>query len=358
MPRKKSAFILDEAESDDGEPGPDGEQSDDEDSWDDCWENEDLENSVQGHQQPPSPEAEYRNIRLRDIDVLAEELEQRYVHKSQSSAGILPNPDNQVSNHDLRLWLLGSDGPSNMYRLRCQRGRESNLVMDIAQCLLPSPTAQIPKPPSIPFAPPVSSSSSSEPTREARGWDLVKRFALGILQTLPEMEEHLHKVYGDEYNPSIWQTILSRINDREDDEQLPAILYEIDQCIASSSSHSETCSPLPSSTQLPWRAQNQPLSSSQTESQCWAQSHVYSAFSVPNLLGWIYLEARIGSDLRSWLHRRHDVFHSSNGDIVLEIVSTVEASQMLSTSLSLVQPFTWIRVTRGLYRNDTGLVLA
>ncbi|KAK7456477.1 transcription elongation factor spt5 [Stygiomarasmius scandens] len=347
MPHTKSQFILDEAEHDDNdsqsesdvEPEGNGE------IWyeDEIWQDEDQENP---HDEPLAvrslPVEGYRNPHIQNIHALAEDLEKRYVQASPESARISTDVDNSLTDHDLRLLLLGSSAPSHIYCLRCKRGQETSLVMEIARYLL-IPGADEPKTQELYPIPP----SSTEQSRAARGWQVVKQFTLGTIHTLPETEFQLQSLFGEEYDPSQWQVLLRKINDKEDDEETPSICAEIDKRLASLNS------PAP-----PYASSSSSQLSSSQSPQHWTQSHVYSAFTLPSTLGWVYLEARVGQDLLSWLRQRLDVVHSHDGDIVLETISEVEVGQMLAASPTSVEPHTWVRVTRGLYRNDVGLVLA
>ncbi|THV02203.1 hypothetical protein K435DRAFT_361068 [Dendrothele bispora CBS 962.96] len=348
MSRKKSRFILEEAEVDDEED----EETDQEDSNDELdhptewnepenWQDEDTHILPPVDSMPDADEdsrtlAAHQNSHLQELHTLADDLEQRYVRNPACLTPIPLDVNNQVSNKDLRLFLLGLPAPSNIYRLKCKRGQEMSLVMDIGRYLLQRPQSECQTHLAM-LLPPVS---SSEPSRDTRGWDVVQRFASGALSTLPEVEVALQNIYGERYDPSQWQDILRKINDREDNEDTPAILAEIDEHLKTASKHgSFSPETHPALEPLP-------------------ESHVYSAFTVPSVLGWIYLEAGINPDFREWLRRRFDVVHTSTGDVTLEAVEQAEVAQLLSSSCPSIEPFTWIRVTKGLYKDDIGLVLA
>ncbi|THU97236.1 hypothetical protein K435DRAFT_857754 [Dendrothele bispora CBS 962.96] len=389
MSRKKSRFILEEAEVDDEEE--EDEETDHEDSndeldnfaeWNDpeYWQDKDIHtgrsvSSNKPHADEGSPMDTNENPHLRELHTLAEHLEERYVQHRASLAHIPLDADNEVSNQDLRICLQGLPGPSNIYRLKCKRGHETTLVMEIARCFVSPGQPEGPdRPMSLTLLRSPTPPSLPDPSQEARGWEVVQRFALGSLRTLPETETELQNVYGDQYNHSQWQDILRRINDQEDDEDTPTILAEIDKHLSSSKPDSSSSQPGP-----PLRSQpsnhsphsslpsipDQALSKHGDQTsrtiypvQQWSNSHVYSAFTVPSVLGSIYVEARIDQDFRQWLRQRVDVVHSSTGDVTLEVVDQAEVGQLLSSSCPSIEPFTWIRVTKGMYRHDVGLVLS
>ncbi|THU84725.1 hypothetical protein K435DRAFT_869993 [Dendrothele bispora CBS 962.96] len=358
MPRKKTKFILEEAEVDDEEDGEtdSNDELDHPAEWNEpeYWQDEDshivpFADSKSDTDEDPCASAAYRNSHLREFFALVDIIEEQYVRNPTCPTQVPLDADNQVSNKDLRLILLGLS-PRNVYRLKCKRGQETMLVMDIYRYFLQRPQSER-------LSLPVSSSKSS---RDTRGWDVVQRFALGAFSTLPETETELQNIYGDQYEPTQWQDILHSINDQEDGGDASTILAEIEKHL----SKGDPSSPDVLESTHPSLPRNQLLCGQVDYSaaahllQPLPKAPVYSAFTAPSVLGWIYLEATIDSDFQGWLCKRLDVVHTSTGNVVLEVVEQVEVAQLLSSSCPSIEPFTWIRVTKGLYRHDIGLVLA
>ncbi|KAK7434494.1 hypothetical protein VKT23_020178 [Stygiomarasmius scandens] len=101
--------------------------------------------------------------------------------------------------------------------------------------------------------------------------------------------------------------------------------------------------------------------------------HLFSAFCVPSVSGAVYLEAYLGENPQNtpiieFLHqhpavlrvgkvqldRSSDLYHQK---VWLQSIPTLEVSDLLNLSIPSINPFTWVKVTRGRYKNDVGLVI-
>ncbi|KAK7441344.1 hypothetical protein VKT23_016591 [Stygiomarasmius scandens] len=101
--------------------------------------------------------------------------------------------------------------------------------------------------------------------------------------------------------------------------------------------------------------------------------HLFSAFCIPNVTGAVYLEAYLGENPQNtpiieFLHqhpavlrvgkvqleRSSDLYHQK---VWLQSIPTPEVGDLLSLSTPSIDPFTWVKVTQGRYKNDVGLVI-
>ncbi|KAK7471979.1 hypothetical protein VKT23_000087 [Stygiomarasmius scandens] len=101
--------------------------------------------------------------------------------------------------------------------------------------------------------------------------------------------------------------------------------------------------------------------------------HLFSAFCIPNVTGAVYLEAYLGENPQNTpiieflrqhpavlrvgkvqLDRSSDLYHQK---VWLQSIPTPEVGDLLSLSTPSIDPFTWVKVTRGRYKDDVGLVI-
>ncbi|KAK7441167.1 hypothetical protein VKT23_016648 [Stygiomarasmius scandens] len=80
---------------------------------------------------------------------------------------------------------------------------------------------------------------------------------------------------------------------------------------------------------------------------------VISAFCVPSVNGFVYLEGNCDATWRRWLGQRSTVVQTW-----IEPVDCEEIGVLLDTPVPSIQPFSWVRVKRGCYRDDVGLALS
>ncbi|KAK7464955.1 hypothetical protein VKT23_006163 [Stygiomarasmius scandens] len=86
-------------------------------------------------------------------------------------------------------------------------------------------------------------------------------------------------------------------------------------------------------------------------------STILSAFSVPTISGFIYIEGHCNDKWLHWLMQRSTVVKRSHSQIWIEPVACEDIGILLDTPVSSIQPMSWVRVKYGLYRGDIGLAL-
>ncbi|THU78099.1 hypothetical protein K435DRAFT_811849 [Dendrothele bispora CBS 962.96] len=165
---------------------------------------------------------------------------------------------------------------------------------------------------------------------------------------------------GTAYTPQ-WDQALSAGCPLDPDEDPSAALDRLSAMkqllVSDDSSTSTPCDPL--TTQMP-------LCSS---------PDVLSAFCVPTITGCVYVKADLGlrpqdTEFADYLRNHQVVFKRTNqtrtfaskpwlakSQVCLERTPCEEVATLLETPTSIIKPFSWVRITRGEYQGDIGLVL-
>ncbi|THU76009.1 hypothetical protein K435DRAFT_198661 [Dendrothele bispora CBS 962.96] len=316
--------------------GGDDGKGEEEDKWDD----EDL--LVQEEGFPPT-----------FIDYLLE----RYTKPPSTPPP--PAGDEALSNVALRAALLSANkAKDTFWRIRCKSGYESELVFDIMHRDQEHATSST----ASPEAPPLVESI------QARAFDILCQSCTNPNATIPAVETELKKILGTAYS-SEWNQALSASSPQDPDEDPSAGLDRLlamkemlvpDQL---STSTSPPCEPLTS----------QPSLGSSPD--------VLSAFCVPTVTGYVYVEADLGlrpqdTDFASFLRnhksvlkcqqpfyksktlrhnqRRNESSYASRpwltkSQVWLERIPYEEVATLLQTPTSLIKSHSWVRITRGDY---------
>ncbi|KAK7441213.1 hypothetical protein VKT23_016694 [Stygiomarasmius scandens] len=85
---------------------------------------------------------------------------------------------------------------------------------------------------------------------------------------------------------------------------------------------------------------------------------ILSAFCVPTVSGFVYLEGHCDTVWLNWLMQHSTVFKKPYSKIWIEPVECREIEVLLDTPVPSIHPMSWVRVKHGLYRHDVGLVFS
>ncbi|THU88325.1 hypothetical protein K435DRAFT_803597 [Dendrothele bispora CBS 962.96] len=307
----RNPFVDHEAYEDDdeeygfgGEGGGEGDNEEDEDlpSWVDRsgvnWDDEDMIDT---------------STRL-DIEEFADHLAQRYTAPTIGETSRISAHAQEVE-PALRKALMTEETTQSFWRVKCKPGTETDLVFDIMQ-------HQIEVSPAIPTLP-HSYPSTIPPASEAV--QLIQTFAQSATAAVDEISDTVARVLGIKSLPELWRKAIdATILDPDEAQENPLRGLErfndlVPELLLScaSSGNDGVChpsGPLTNVTRLP----EQNNSDLKQQWRCEDTSQVFSAFSVADNPGSIYLEA--------FLTR-------------------------------FPQPQSWVRVTKGMYSGDVGLVL-
>ncbi|THU76805.1 hypothetical protein K435DRAFT_878708 [Dendrothele bispora CBS 962.96] len=331
----------DEERGERGEKGTDNEE--------DHWENEDLLEVRREEDYPPT-----------FVDYLME----RYTNRPSTPPPPL-NGDDALSNVVLRAALLSADkAKDTFWRIKCKPGYELELVFDIMRREQERTTS--------------STTSSKAPafveveSIQARAFDLLCQSCADPNVTIPAVEADLKKILGTAYT-SPWNQALSASSPLDPDEDPSVALNRL-------SAMKQLLVPDKSSTSISYgQLTTQPPS-----------PDVLSAFCVPTVTGSVYIEADLGlrpqdTEFADYLRTHKTVFkyqrpfyksktlrHNqrrnessfasrpwlAKSQVWLERVPCEEVATLLETPTSTIKPFSWVKITRGEYQGDTGLVLS
>lgn len=87
---------------------------------------------------------------------------------------------------------------------------------------------------------------------------------------------------------------------------------------------------------------------------------ILSAFTQDSIPCWVYIEARLLSDVSTILRGTPGVARMRDGSYVIHIVELEDCAPILNMLSNGIQPsiteWSWVRVKEGLYKGDLGLV--
>ncbi|THU82141.1 hypothetical protein K435DRAFT_808525 [Dendrothele bispora CBS 962.96] len=274
-----------------------------------------------------------------------------------------PSPligDETLSNNSLRAALLSTDVATEIFwRVKCKPGHESDLVSDIMRRELGCASVDTPEMPA-------TYNFESVPPAEVRAFEVLCKACVDPSASIPETEAELKKILASAYN-ALWEQApnVSSPQDPDEDhsvalERLSAMQGQLVTTLLSPATNPPSC---------PSQAPAAPAP---------PPSLLRSAFFVPTVLGFIYLEADLGlrpqdTDIINYLRGHKAVYKrpQRTGEtsfaqkpwltkslVWLERVPCGEIATVLETSTSTIRKYSWVRVTRGEYAGDVGLVWA
>ncbi|THU79973.1 hypothetical protein K435DRAFT_874872 [Dendrothele bispora CBS 962.96] len=306
-------------------------------------------------------EAEY--TRPTFVDYLLE----RYTNP-RSTPPPPPTGDDVLSNVALRAALLSTNvAEDTFWRIKCKPGYEFKLVSDIMHREQTRAASSTTPPKPLPLLEPV----------EAQAFSLLCGYCVDPNATIPAVETELRKMLGTAYNDQ-WNQALSAgsLLDPDEDPSAPLDrLLAMKQLLVPAESLPSTSTP---SEQLT----SQPPSPS--------SSNVRSAFCVPTVTGSVYVEADLGlrpqdTEFVEYLRNHKAVFKRqrpfyksktlrrnqsrsessfasrpwlAKPQVWLERVPCDEVAALLETPTSTIKLFSWVKITRGEYQGDVGLVVS
>ncbi|THV04082.1 hypothetical protein K435DRAFT_791268 [Dendrothele bispora CBS 962.96] len=347
-------FIDDQAYQDDEEYDEDAGGGDEDDEDGEAEYNEKWSILGQGrwlNEDDAPPEGlEYNEF----VQYLAERYGNGPAERERSSPLLLQTPDDELENFVLQNTLLSIQMNQCFWRIRCTPGEEALLVFDILQH---ESERTITLDPNDPFSSQTPSATIS-PVRDAI--ECIRRFAESPTLSVDTVVDKLTHILGQNPLPQLWRNAVDKAI-TEPDEDLTAGVNRFNEI-------------LPSLMKLD--AANPPsnlMKSPDTRSMPPAldEHRTLSAFVAPTVVGSVYLEAYLGknpqtSDLVEFL-RGHPAAIKTGSlgkgqtkrRVWIEPISSSEIAQLLGSVpiQSNIKPGTWVRITKGLYSEDIGLVL-
>ncbi|KAK7441219.1 Transcription elongation factor SPT5 [Stygiomarasmius scandens] len=353
------AFVNDGYDDDDYDSnGGEEEYAQDNQAWNDendpeIHHEDSLANEHHSAAAPSTPRAR--------VDTIAERLISRYVqkenpvsrpeHDTQSSQSLFEGLESSKADDDMVLkGVLHSEKRQIFHRVKCKPGSEMDLVFDIMQYsqtlygLVPPITPSVEQSPSP--TPPFSSA--------ARALQIIREYALSQEGEPKTIADELEKLLGENWSVE-WtrlidvaglepgdedvQVALANVNARAKAFLPVSILEEADRAIDTSAERSNATSTSAHDFTVPGVVDG--------------TISVISAFCVPTVNGFVYLEGHCDATWRRWLGQRPTVVQ-----MWIEPVDCEEIGVLLDTPVPSIQPFSWVRVKKGRYRDDVGLALS
>ncbi|THU86664.1 hypothetical protein K435DRAFT_804912 [Dendrothele bispora CBS 962.96] len=344
---------------------------------DDLWQNKDL----QEQEQKDNMDATFTDY-----------LMERYVQRTSFSPP-REHHDDTLSNAALRTVLLSSErGKDCFWRVKCKPGRETELVFDLmlreqekqttvsSRVITPAPVSETTTNHSNTNTEMGPSTLTTE-SAEEKAFNIVCQYATDPSGSIPATHAELQRVLGPRYS-SVWEQALNAatLSDPEEDP-LDALKRVTDMkphlvpcaSTASPAAPSETIhASISESSSSPVLT----LALKSNEPEPLPRPSLKSAFSVPTVAGFIYLEAELGlhpqdSDLIDSLRdnklviKRQEPFHDlktvrqtrRRAQVWLEKVPCEEVAVLLDTRAPSIPMYSWIKFRRGTYKDDVGLVV-
>ncbi|THU94092.1 hypothetical protein K435DRAFT_860914 [Dendrothele bispora CBS 962.96] len=317
------------------------------------------------------------------LEDFTEYLKKRYVDQSPSRV-IHGDEESLLTSQELRAALLDQGRHTNLFwRIKCKTGKEQDLVFNVMNWVhQDSPTPSWDKSGTGSESGTLFDCASNtiltpphEVTPEWKAIVILEDFANDKYQTLPQVHEELRKIYGASYDEGLWQEFLGPINDREPDEPvnddvLRKLAKRKENLVPSSAT--ATLEPPTNHDQRPTTTAP-PTNPDAVYTASSSHTRIFSAFCVPSVSNSIYLEADLGTRPQETgiveflrqnqfvvkstvLHPHHKVSHSLYS-VMMEPVSSREIAQLLSIQTPDIKVNSWVRVTRGTYCDDGGLVI-
>ncbi|THV01540.1 hypothetical protein K435DRAFT_793259 [Dendrothele bispora CBS 962.96] len=336
-------------------------------------------------------------------------LLERYVQRATISP-LREHHDDTLSNAALRTALLSSQvGKDSFWRVKCTPGCETELVIDLmlreqektsnvsSPVITPTPVSETTTNNSSTRSETGPSTCTTE-SAEEKAFDILCHFAVDPNGSIPGTHAELQLVLGSKYT-SVWDQALNAatISDPEEDpldalkrvtDMKPHLVPCIPTANLTTPSGNILASVSDSSSSTPTLTLTQ-NSNAPNDSELHPRPSLRSAFSIPTVAGFIYLEADLGlrpqdSDLMDYLRghklviKRQEPFHQlkpvrqtrgraqaaftstpwlAKAQVWLEKVSGEEIAVLLDTRAPSIKLYSWIKITRGTYKDDVGVVV-
>ncbi|KAK7444572.1 hypothetical protein VKT23_015250 [Stygiomarasmius scandens] len=193
----------------------------------------------------------------------------------------------------------------------------------------------------------------------AHALQIIRQYALTQDGELKTVTDELEKVLGSEWSIE-WTRLIDTAGLEPGEDDVQAALSNVNQKAASF---------LPISVLR--EADSSLLSSGESFVSLTHQTHhpsndtnttraltILSAFFVPTVNGFVYLEGHYDDIWLDWLMQRSTVLKKSHSKVWIEPVECEEIGVLLDTPVPSIPPMSWVRVTRGLYLGDVGLMFS
>ncbi|THV01590.1 hypothetical protein K435DRAFT_853605 [Dendrothele bispora CBS 962.96] len=382
----RNPFILQEAEEDDRDAfGPEDEDMDGDGggSGDEMTDDDDGDSPYDRRDAPRWRDQDWIHADSLDLqdpfEDFTEHLKERYVDQGHRKAFPL-DEDSLLSNQELKAALLDQGTHTALFwRIQCKAGKEQDLLFDIMNWALqhtPTPNSDQ-SGSSLDCASHQIPSIHHEDTPDWKAIVILEDFANDKYATLPQVHEELRKIYGSSYDEEMWLEFLAPINDREPDEPVDnSVLLKLAE-------RKKALIPSSTSTSFPMTLTNPRWTTTTTADSGGTRAvdtasssfddRLLSAFCVPSVSSFVYLEADLGTRpeetniveflqqhefvVKSRVLRRHQKVGHSLRRVIMEPVFSREIGQLLSIQTPDIRVNSWVRVTRGTYSDDVGLVI-
>ncbi|THU80596.1 hypothetical protein K435DRAFT_874228 [Dendrothele bispora CBS 962.96] len=294
-----------------------------------------------------------------DLQQFSEYLEERYAKShTEPRDKICPildrTPDDKLEAYALKQTLLALETTQMFWRVRCQAGEEIQLVFDILHHELDQNTTPQPEQGLVvdmDYSHPISQKSLVHKAIES-----IRHFAQSSTMSIQEIVYQVSIILEEDPLPDLWRKAIDQAVIEPDEEPLAGLTRFEEIVLALISSHTKDSAP----------ARSQPPAALEHH---W----VLSAFTAPNVSGYVYLEGNLGKDpqhsnIVEFLRSHSAVRKSSllrddlsmgfrKQSVNVEPVSTLEVSQLLDNPPPSIRPLTWVCIVTGPYTDDVGVVL-
>ncbi|THU86822.1 hypothetical protein K435DRAFT_867883 [Dendrothele bispora CBS 962.96] len=356
------------------EYGPDvedGDHGDEEDIYDDQgqWDVEDHpvheEETAMDTNAEPAPGF---------LDTLTEHLANRYVKQpiSLDSTSCEQSEDEFMQKLIAKADLLAEE-KQLFWRVKCKPGREFNLVLDIMHHELRQNSALVstthdivhPVPTGQTTTAQQESSSPAAISPSARALRMIRQYALTQVGEPKELSDSLQSLLGCDFTVE-WSHLIDRAGLEPGEEDVLGALAAVNTLAAQSlpaavvleADHTQDLSPVVRVGSQSKQSHNFGVEVAQRVVP--PARTLLSAFCIPTVNGSVYLEGSYDDALVRFLwHHSGVIKHKTSSAHLtpwIEPVPSADVSILLEMPLPSIQPLSWVRITRGQYRDVVGLV--
>ncbi|KAK7448924.1 hypothetical protein VKT23_013656 [Stygiomarasmius scandens] len=265
------------------------------------------------------------------VEAVTDRLLARYVHdhsSRQATVGTDTVHGEELDGITLRR-VLCAEEKQIFWRIKCKPGSEMELVFEImryGQTLTGS--AESPKSSSLPVAVPIQPLSSA-----ARALRIIREYALTQDGEPKTVADELERILGVEWSVE-WTRLIDAAGLEPGDNDIHAALTNVDQNAAAflpisvlqEANCSNTSSPIPSA----------PLPSNSTSHSPDNHPRILSAFCVPTVSGFVYLEGQCDDIWIDWFMQRSTIVKTPYSKIWIEPVECEDIGILLDTPVSSI----------------------
>ncbi|KAK7459522.1 hypothetical protein VKT23_009505 [Stygiomarasmius scandens] len=302
------------------------------------------------------------------VDYLEQRYVNRYNNENNSSLILLQTSDDELDTFTLHQSLL-SEMCQSFWKIRCIAGEEIMLVADILQHeheRMTSSSFTTSSVSRLRSSDDLTRNTCRSPVKDAI--ECIHLFAQSPTLTVDAVVDNLCNILGQTSLSQQWRNAVD-VAITEPDEDTTAGLSRfhalVPSLLALEADVSQAMEPVSVT------AKATPANHSYSVIPPEDEYRVLSAFVAPTVAGNVYLEARLGKNPQSMVIveflRGHSAVvktgHLGRGrtkrQVWIEPISVTDIAQLLSAvpPQSQLQPHTWVRVTKGTYTDDVGLVL-